>query len=119
MNSLERDWVLTVLLLGGLATLLVFAAMELGGSLPNLAASNRRSTTVKPSIPVSAIDALFAATVPGQLAPPAKTLNPFYTTYYQPPPTKPPTTRKVVLTYQGYLETTAGRSGRKLSPTCL
>ena len=108
MNSLERDYWLAVLLLGGLAALLAFATMNLGGSLPDLPKPNQRPASGRPSIPVGSIDALFATSTLAQLAP-AKTPNPFYTTYYQPPTPKPPTTRRVALTYQGFVETAEGQ----------
>jgi hypothetical protein len=109
MNSLERDHWLAVVLLGGLATLLTFAAMSLGGSLPVLPKPNRRPANAAPAIPVGSVNALFAPPTLAQLAPPANMVSPFYTTYYQPPTPAAPTTRKVALTYQGFVETADGQ----------
>lgn len=109
MNSLERARLLAGLLLSGLVALLVFAALSLGGSMPALPVPNRSPGPARPSIPVGSVDALFAPSTLGQLAPTAKLQSPFYTTYYQPPAPKPPTTRKVELTYQGFFETAEGQ----------
>src|SRR5688572_29247776 len=108
MQSLEQERLLAVLLLSGLTALLVFAALSLGGSMPELPPPKRGAGAAQRLVPVGGVDALFAASTIAQLAPPAKMLSPFYTTYYQPPRPQAPTTRKVELTYQGFVETAAG-----------
>ncbi|HKS37171.1 MAG TPA: hypothetical protein VJW76_08290 [Verrucomicrobiae bacterium] len=109
MNSLERERWWAGLLLSGLIVLLAFAAFSLGGSMPALPVPGRNAAPPRTSVPVGSIDALFAPATLGQLAPPAKLQSPFYTAYYQPPAPKPPTTRKVDMTYQGFIETAEGQ----------
>jgi hypothetical protein len=108
MQSLEQERLLAVLLLSGLTALLVLAALSLGGSMPELPAPNRGPDEARTLIPVGGVDALFAPSSIAQLALRTNLHSPFYTTFYQPPLPQAPTTRKVELTYQGFVETAAG-----------
>ena len=101
MNPLERDRAVAALLLAGLATLLVFVALHLGGKLPELPAPKSRPTIPRTPVPVAAVSNLLQAPPPVHWHPTNTTLSPFHTTFYIPPPAQPPTTRKVELTYQG------------------
>jgi hypothetical protein len=108
LRAVERDRWIALLLLAGLVALLVMAIQQLGVGIPEFPVAASRSPTSDAPVPVGRLKDLFvAARVPplgvGTNAPGA-----FHTTQFQPPPPKPPTTRKVDLTYLGYVKSASG-----------
>ena len=112
LKILENSkWFSIVLFLG---TLVLFAltVFELGGQVPNRPALNRRPNSPDATILVGKIEALFSPALVGAMRPPTNGVGLFYTTYFQPPPqppqpviptVPPPTTKKIQLTYQGFI----------------
>ena len=109
MTPIERDQAVAALLLAGLAALLVFVALNLGGTLPVLPRPKARPASAPSTVPVAAVSGLLDAPPPPHWNPTNQILSPFHTTYYIPPPPQPPTTRKVELTYQGSVKSADGR----------
>jgi hypothetical protein len=108
LKALQRDRWLAWMLLAATGILLVLVVRDFGVGLPEFPRSPRRAPSSALTVPVSEFDGLFSAVRVPRLLTPTNAFGPFYTAYFQPPPPKPPTTRKVDLTYLGYIETDAG-----------
>jgi len=104
LKSVQRDRWIAGLLLIGLVTLFVWVVRDLGVEIPAFPARENHQGAA--TVAVARLDALEALFRVPQLG--VGTTTPFATTYFQPPPAKPLTTRKVDLTYLGYIESAAG-----------
>ncbi len=107
LRSVERDRWIAFLLMIGLVVLVVLAVRQWGVGLPEFPASTPQPPAGIASVPVKPIANLFAADRVPRLGADTN-LSPFHTTYFVPPPPRPPTTRKVDLTYLGFVQTAAG-----------
>ncbi len=108
LRSVERDRWIAFALMIGLGALLVLAVRQLGVGLPEFPASTPHTPTSTAPVPVKPLANLFSADRVPRLGADTN-LSPFYTTYFLPPPPRPPTTRKVDLTYLGFVQTAAGQ----------
>jgi hypothetical protein len=93
---------------GGLWVLLYLALTNLGGRAFEFHEVDSSVTPPQSSVPVAALERLFApeAWAKALSAPSAR--DPFFTTHFIPPQTAPPTTRIIELTYQGFYQTSDG-----------
>ncbi len=106
-STLERRLLLALAVLAVLTGLLGLTVWNLGGRLPELKPLGNGPGRPGEDWPTSAqVDAWFALPALTALTATSNAPNPFFTRYFQPPP--PPTTRPVALTYQGYLDSSAG-----------
>lgn len=109
-RDLQRDMGLAVVLLAGTGLLLYLLVGDLGAGLPDFPPARVSVATT----PLPALERLPAvASAPRFPALTLSTNQPsmFFTTHFQPPSPQPPSTRKVDLTYLGYLQ--AGESPRQ------
>jgi hypothetical protein len=107
LKSVQRDFALTLALLVAAAALLVAVVRDLGGGLPAWPAADPSESKSTIPLPLTGVDSLFAVGALPSLATPADQWNGFFTTHFQPPtkpPPKAPTTRKVELTYLGFMQ---------------
>jgi hypothetical protein len=115
MNWPEKSlWLLAAAALAAVLTC-ALVARDLGGRLPALPEFRPTPATDQAAWHQADFSGLFSETTFAKLRPPAGTNNPFYTAYFvpppQPPPPKPPPpklTRKVALTYQGFVQLSDG-----------
>ena len=108
LRSVERDRWIALLLLVGLAALLVSSILYLGVGIPEFPFSSDRPAAAESPLPVNRIKDLFSAARVPRIGAETNLVSPFHTLHFQPSPPKPPTTRKVDLTYLGYIRTAAG-----------
>lgn len=107
LKGLKRDrWIATLLAVGLLA-LLVLVLRDYGVGLPQFPRSTRDSETSIVPISERQLDDLLETSAIPSLGS-TNLSNPFYTAHFQPPKPPAPTTRKVNMTYQGFLQTTDG-----------
>lgn len=115
MNWPEKTlWLLAACAAAAVLTC-ALVAKDLGGRLPALPEFRPAPATNPAAWRQADFQGLFSETAFANLQPPAGTNNPFYTAYFvpppQPPPPKPPPpklTRKVALTYQGFVQLSEG-----------
>jgi hypothetical protein len=106
LKSLQRDFAIAVVLLGATGVVLLLVLQDLGGGLPPMPVSTgavERAEFNPPPIPGESFFRLESVASP---VPPEGSPGPFYTAHFKPPPKPqpaPPSTRKVQLTYLGYL----------------
>lgn len=104
-----KNLLLAATVLGGSLLLLILVVQDFGGGFPQLPRLAPARAPNPPSLVDGAFLDLFSRGTLARMRAGTNTTNPFYTTYFQPPPPPPPrTTRKIELTYQGFLETTGG-----------
>lgn len=120
LKRLENSRVFSIALLIAALVLLVLAASDLGGELPNRAGLKSRPSPPDATMLSRKIEALFSPATLQALRPATNGASPFYTTHFQPlaapPPKTPdptpapakPATKKIQLTYQGVYQTAAG-----------
>ena len=105
-------WVGTILT-GGFLALGLSITLSLGGTLPPRPDLSLRAGRASNLVPIEKAQALFAPEVFKDLPKLTNAPDVFYTTYFQPAPKpkpRPPTTKKVNLTYLGFVE---GGSGQR------
>jgi hypothetical protein len=109
LRGLRRDWWVAMGLLAGLAALLALVLRDYGVGLPEFPTTTTESHPALSPIVTGAFERLFETGAVMQLNRLTNGASPFHTTYFQPTKPKPPTTRKVTMTYLGYVESTAGQ----------
>jgi hypothetical protein len=108
LKSVEKELWLAALLIGLLGWLLFRVVSDFGVGLPDFPPPTQPAPAPPPRLARLQLEGLFA---PGAAWPRATATNlvsPFHTTHFQPAPVKPPTTRKVELTYLGFLRGSVG-----------
>ena len=120
LRKLENSRVFLIALLLGALVLVVLAASDLGGELPNRAELETHPNPTDATVLARKIEALFAPATMKALRPATNGVSPFYTTHFQPlappPPKTPeptptppkPAKIKMQLIYQGVYQTAAG-----------
>ena len=108
LRSVERDRWIALLLLIGLVALLVSAIRQLGVGIPEFPASSAHPAAAEPPLPVGQVKDLFSVARVPRIRAETNLASPFHTLHFQPRPPQPPTTRKMDLTYLGYIKTAAG-----------
>jgi len=107
LTSLRINFLLVLVLLAGALLGLAHVLRDLSAGTPMLP---RRGSAVEPVDPLPQLaeaGALFESGVVATQTPPAGLASGFHTTYFAPapkPPRQQPTTRKVELTYLGFLQ---------------
>jgi len=108
MKFLEKNLWLSLSLAVGVLVLVIAALVDLGGSMPVLAALRSRPKAPLRGLPDGVSEWFSPARVAGSLNV-TNGGNAFYTLRFQvPPPPPPPATKKVELLYQGFLEASTG-----------
>lgn len=108
-RGLQRDGWVAVLLLATLGTLLVLVVRDYGVGIPKFDEQSRRSEPAAVPFHAERLASLLAASAVPQGARWTNQVSAFYTTHFVPPQPKPPTTRKVNMTYLGFVQSTDGR----------
>jgi hypothetical protein len=107
LMGLKRDrWIATLLGIGLLA-LLVLVLRDYGVGLPQFPRPASPAEFTPVAVSENQLNELLDTSgIPAM--PLTNVANPFFTSHFQPPRPTPPTTRKVNMTYQGFLQTTDG-----------
>ena len=108
LKGLIRDRWIAILLLAGLTALLTLVLSDYGVGLPAFPTSKSRPETARPPVSSQMLESLIASPNIPRLVPSSPLENPFYTTHFQPQRPPPPTTRKVNMTYKGFIQSTDG-----------
>ena len=88
--------------------LLYLTLTHLGGNAPDFRVADAAPNPPQNPVPVVGLARLFTPGVWPKSLNQTNMLNPFFTRYFVPPAPPPPTTRKIEVTYQGYLQSGEG-----------
>lgn len=107
LKSLQRDFVVTLVLMGATVGVFVLLLRDLGGGLPAMPVLPGAVDTAEFTPPPIPGDTFFRLESLASMAPPEGAASPFHTEHFKPapkPPPKPaPKTRQVQLTYLGFV----------------
>lgn len=100
-STLQRQFLLAVVTLAGLALLLLLTLLGLGGRVPDLPPLGGQGRAMPDWPSPAQVGDWFSVPELARAVRQTNAINPFFTLHFQPPP--PPSTRRVTLTYQGSL----------------
>jgi hypothetical protein len=109
LRGVSRDYWVAVAILAALLALVGLVLRDYGVGLPEFPAPSTRSNPILPPLNANEFERLFPPEPERPLRQDPEQTSPFYTTHFQPPKPKPPTTRKVNMTYLGFLQSAEGQ----------
>jgi hypothetical protein len=107
LKSLQRDFVVALVLMGATVGAFILLLRDLGGGLPAMPVSTGAVATAEFTPPPIPGDTFFRLESLASTVPPEAAASPFHTEHFKPAPKPapkpPPKTRQVQLTYLGFM----------------